>query len=71
MNGIIDESRVAANLKSARVRAGLLQADVAERLGVSRATIVNYENEPTRMKLKTFMQLADIYGCNVSYFFGV
>jgi transcriptional regulator with XRE-family HTH domain len=71
MNGLIDENRVAANLKSARVRAGLLQADAAEKLGVSRATIIRYETDPSRITFQRFKELANVYGCSVSYFFGV
>lgn len=71
MRGQIMKEIVSNNLKSARVKNGLLQGEVAERLGVSRQTISNWETDPTNLTLDRFSQLAEIYNCEVSYFFGV
>lgn len=71
MKGTINELVVSNNLKSARIKAGLLQDQVAERLGVSRQTVNTYENHPENLKLWQYMKLAEIYGCSVSYFFGI
>lgn len=70
MRGTIESVVVSNNLKSARVRNGLLQEDVAKLLGVSRQTIISYENNPENLKLWQFNKLAEIYGCSVNYFFG-
>ena len=57
------------NLKGARVRKGLTQQDVAERLGVSLTTIRNLENNPETINLKKMRQFAELYGCSASSFF--
>ena len=71
MEGTINVTVVSNNLKSARVKKGLLQDDVARLLGVSRQTVSNFERDPSGMTLSKFIRLADIYECPVSYFFGV
>ena len=71
MEGTINVTVVSNNLKSARVKKGLLQDDVARLLGVSRQTVSNFERDPSGMTLNKFIRLADIYECPVSYFFGV
>ena len=71
MRGQINELVVSNNLKSARIKAGLLQDQVAERLGVSRQTMSSYETDPGKLKLAQFLQLAEIYGCSIGYFFGL
>lgn len=70
MEELINPAIVANNLRSARVRAGLTQEEAAERLGVYRQTVVRYEANPASINLKKFLQLAELYGCSVSYFFG-
>ena len=71
MRGEINELVVSNNLKSARVRKGMLQEDVARELGVSRQTENAYENKPGNLKLSQFMKLAEIYDCSIGYFFGI
>lgn len=56
-------------LKSARVGAGLSQEDVAQHLGVHRATIVNWESHPEKMCFEKLKVLADLYGINSTDFF--
>lgn len=70
MKSYIDVERVGDNLRTARVKAGYLQADVAELLGVTRQTIIKYENDPGRIDIYRLFDLAKIYGCSVSSFFG-
>ena len=67
----INTEIVSNNLKSARVKKGLLQDDVARLLGVSRQTVSNIERDPSGVTLSKFIKLADIYECPVSYFFGI
>lgn len=52
-------------LKAARVNAGLLQKEVADKLGVSRHAIINWERGITKPKKHTLMVLASIYNVNV------
>lgn len=51
-----------ANLKAARKRAGLEQAEVAERLGVHEVTISNWERGHREPDEATIAQLAELYG---------
>lgn len=71
MNELIDARMVSNNLKSARVRCGYVQDDVAKLLGVTRQSIVNYEAHPENLKLWQYMKLAELYGCSIGYFFGM
>lgn len=71
MKGTIEAKVVSNNMKSARVKKGLLQADVAEYLGISRQQFSVYENNPENLKLKTYMSLAELYEVPVTYFFGL
>lgn len=57
------------NMKSYRARAGYLQEQVAELLGVSRATYCDYEVNPQKVKIETFKKLSEIYNCKLSDFF--
>lgn len=68
---LIDAKAVSNNLKSARVRKGLVQQDVADALGVSRQHFSRMERNPSNMKLKTYLMLAELYGVPLAYFFGV
>lgn len=56
-------------LKSARVGAGMTQDDVAEQLGVSRATVVNWESRPEKMCFEKLKVLANLYGIASTDFF--
>lgn len=57
------------NMKSYRARAGYLQEQVAELLGVSRTTYCDYEVNPQKVKIETFKKLSEIYNCKLSDFF--
>ena len=52
-------------LKAARVNADLLQKEVADKLGVSIHTIMNWEKGRTKPKKHTLMVLSSIYNVNV------
>ena len=52
-------------LKAARINAGLLQKEVADKLGVSIHTIMNWEKGRTKPKKHTLMVLSSIYNVNV------
>lgn len=53
------------SLKALRVNAGLTQQDVADRLGVSRQTIINWENDEGRPKELVIYALAYLYKTDI------
>lgn len=60
---------VSGNLKAMRVRRGLTQVEVAEKLGVSVKTFRRYEQTPEKMFIGYFYKLAELYGCLPRSFF--
>lgn len=56
---------MAIHLKAARVNAGLTQEEVAEKLGKSKTTIVNYELYRSKPDIETAQKLAELYGMSV------
>mgnify|MGYP004698484419 CR=1 FL=1 len=51
------------SLAAARVNAGLTQADVAEKMGVSRQTIINWElGKIASLGIPEMKMLSEIYG---------
>ena len=56
---------MAIHLKAARVNAGLTQDEVAEKLGKSKSTIVNYELYRSKPDIETAQKLAELYGMSV------
>ena len=45
----------------------MTQAQVAKLLGVSKYTIINWENEKTRIPIYAKKYLADMYGININF----
>lgn len=60
---------ISNNLKSARTKIGLSQKEMAELLGVSRATYCDYEVNPQRVKMETYLKISEILKCNLIDFF--
>ena len=58
----MDKQEIRNLMKSFRVRAGLSQEQVAEKLGISRNTLVYYEMKPYAMPIEMFVILTDLYG---------
>ena len=52
-------------LKEHRESAGLLQVEVARKLGVEQSAISYWENGKTRIAKKHRKKLAKLYGCSV------
>ena len=50
------------SLKAARVNAGLAQADVARLMGVSPATVINWEKGRTEPSASQFVKLTELMG---------
>lgn len=59
------------NLKRARLRAGLTQAQVATMAGLSRAAYTNIELGRKNPSLDTALRLAEVLGQSVEDLFGV
>lgn len=57
------------SLAAARVNAGLTQADVAEKMGLSKQTIVNWENGRIAPKPAQMEMLGRIYDMPLDYIF--
>lgn len=55
-------------LKKLRLEKGLTQQIVAEKLGVTRATISNYEKGKRSPHIKELQKLAVIYGTDLAFF---
>ena len=53
------------SFKNARKTAGLTQAKAAELLGVSDATISQWENGETNPKTSRLAKVAEVYGCTI------
>ena len=54
------------NLRAARLKGGLKQSDVAERLGFAQSRIALIESGHQNLTLKTMTRLAEVVGRNVS-----
>lgn len=52
-------------LEAARVNAGLLQKDVCKQMGISLATLVNWENYRTSPTADKAQELARLYGLDL------
>lgn len=52
-------------LKSARVNRNMTQSQVAKILGISKHTIINWENNKTRIPIYAKKYLADIYNIDI------
>lgn len=60
---------IAKNIKSLRVRSGLSQEDVANKLGIRRESYLGYEANPLKVKLKIYYELSKIFNCDLREFF--
>ena len=54
-------------LKAARVNAELTQDEVAERIGKSKQTIVNWETGKAEIRYRDLLKLSEIYELPVEY----
>jgi transcriptional regulator with XRE-family HTH domain len=61
---------VAANIRSARVDAGLTQRELVAAVGLKDAMAVSrWERGEHRPNLENLSALAEVFGCDVSWFF--
>ena len=56
---------MAMSLAAARVNAELTQAQVCERLNISKTTICSYEAYKTSPDMNMANKIADLYGCEL------
>lgn len=54
------------SLKAARVNAGMTQEAVADKLSISRQTLVNYETGRTAPDIVTLKKLASLYNVSIN-----
>lgn len=52
-------------IKLMREKMRLSQEDVAEKIGVSRFTIINWESGKREPKLSELIKLANLFGCTI------
>ncbi len=55
------------SLKAARVNAGLTQKEVADKLEVSKYTIINWEQGKYKIDRRTLIALAFIYNIDIKF----
>lgn len=56
---------IGKKLKSARIKAGFTQENIAGEIGVSRQTISNWENEKSYPDIISVIKLSDIYSISL------
>lgn len=59
------------NIKSERVRMGLTQKKLADRLDVDERTVSNWESETTPVPSTKAVEMSGIFGCSIDYLFGL
>jgi transcriptional regulator with XRE-family HTH domain len=57
-----DKNVMAANLRGLRAKKRMTQAEVAEAVGISSATVQNYENGVGSVSYEVAWSLADLFG---------
>lgn len=61
--------KIQISLAAARVNAGLTQNDMAQKMGVSNKTIVNWEKGKIRPKAAQFHYFCELAGIDPDYIF--
>lgn len=56
-------SNLKVTIKAARVNAGMKQREVAEKMGINVATLINWESDKTFPKSPQLLKLCSIYHC--------
>ncbi len=56
-------------LAAARVNAGLTQLEAADRMGISAATMINWEKGKTQPRVEQAERLSDLYGMTMNEIF--
>lgn len=59
---------ITISIRAARINADLTQKQTAQLLGVTPATVSNWETGVTRVRLAALRALSEVYGCPVEMF---
>lgn len=59
------------NIASERVRIGLTQEGLADHLGVSRQTVLRWENGKSNPPTSAVYMMANLFGCSTDYLLGI
>lgn len=62
-----DKSNIQIRLIELRDKKGFSQEKLAEKLGVNRTTVIDWENKDRKIDLTNIIALADLYGVSVDY----
>lgn len=54
-------------IASERIRRGMNQDDLAEKMGVSRWNVVQWEKRPDEIPYRTLVSLSELFGCSPEY----
>lgn len=65
---MIDSKRIGKQLKDLRISRGWKQADVADKVCMSRPAMSNIESGKRSLTLNTLKRFCEIFGVDVSYF---
>lgn len=55
------------NIASERVRLGMSQQDLADKLCVSRDSVKDWESGETAIRSSMLIKMADLFGCSLDY----
>jgi DNA-binding XRE family transcriptional regulator len=64
-----NEKKVSNNIKAMLKRYDITQEQLAERLGITRRTIINVVNHPFRYNINYLNSIASAIGCSLNDFF--
>lgn len=57
-------------IRCMRIKAGLLQKDAAQRLGIAQNTLSQYENGDRKVKAEFLPRMAKLYACSIEELYG-
>lgn len=60
---------IASNMRAERSRVNISQDEVALKLGITRKTYTNFEQDASKMKLELLIKLSLILGCDIQAFY--
>ena len=69
MKNEINGKKIADNIRAERNRAKITIKTIEKQLKISRPTYVRYEKDAEKIKAKTLIKLANLFGCSISCFF--
>lgn len=64
-----NEKQISNNIKALLKRYDMSRDELAEKLGITKRTLVKVINHPNRYSIDYLNQVANIIGCNINEFF--